>query len=124
MLNEVSNDLLLQKWATEYKKGFSKPLILFTLAEVEKSYPYRLTKKILELTKGQISISGSNIYPILSRLEKDNLILSKTDEDERKYYQLSDNGRDFLKQLGLTIQEFHEIMLEITSSNLKKGDSK
>jgi len=55
----VSNDLLLQKWQTEFKKGFSKPLILFTLAEIERSYAFLLTKKILETTKGQISITGS-----------------------------------------------------------------
>ena len=35
---------MLQKFQKEYKKGFSKPLVLFTLAEIGQSYPYLLTK--------------------------------------------------------------------------------
>jgi DNA-binding PadR family transcriptional regulator len=124
VFSKLSVETLLQKWSTEYKKGFSKPLILFTLAQVEQSYPYRLTKKVLELTKGQISIAGSNIYPILSQLEEDNLISSKIDDNNRKFYTLSDKGRDFLRQLGLSFQEFHETMLNIVNNSFNKGDSK
>ena len=124
MFNKLSVETLLQKWAIEYKKGFSKPLILFTLAQVEKSYPYRLTKKVLELTKGQISIAGSNIYPILSQLEEDKLISSNIDENNRKFYTLSDKGRDFLRHLGLSFQEFHETMLAIVNNSFNKGGSK
>ena len=123
MFSKLSVENLLQKWSTEYKKGFSKPLILFTLAQVEQSYPYRLTKKVLELTKGQISIAGSNIYPILSQLEEDNLISSKIDDNNRKFYTLSDKGRDFLSHLGLSFQEFHETMLKIVNNSFNKGDS-
>ena len=102
----MSDNLLLQKWETEYKKGFSKPLILYALAEIGQSYPYLLTKKIMELTKGQISIAGSNIYPILSKLEKDNLIVSLPDENARKFYKISENGIKFLKELDMSIGDF------------------
>ncbi|MFW9854270.1 MAG: PadR family transcriptional regulator [Candidatus Thorarchaeota archaeon] len=114
------DDLLLSKWQTEYKKGFSKPLILFTLAKIGSSYAYLLTKKILELTNGEISIAGSNIYPMLSKLEEDRLIVSQKDENDRKYYKLSDAGREFLEQLELSIKEFNEIMLGLTKKN--EGD--
>ena len=114
-------DLLLQKWQTEYKKGFSKPLILLALAEVGRSYAYLLTKKILELTKGEISIAGSNVYPMLSKLEDDNLIVSQQDKSERKFYKLTESGEKFLKQLEKSIKEFNEIMLDLT--NKSKGDA-
>jgi DNA-binding PadR family transcriptional regulator len=114
------DDFLLSKWQTEYKKGFSKPLILFTLAKIGSSYAYLLTKKILELTHGEISIAGSNIYPMLAKLEEDRLIVSQKDDNDRKYYKLSDNGKEFLEQLELSIKEFNEIMLGLT--NKDKGD--
>jgi len=117
----VSNDLLLHKWVTEYKKGFSKPLILFTLAEIGRSYAYLLTKKILELTNGEISIAGSNIYPMLAKLEEERLIVSQPDESDRKFYKLTENGKEFLKQLEKSIKKFNEIMLELT--NKSKGDA-
>lgn len=116
----LSNDLLLQKWQTEYKKGFSKPLILFTLAEIGRSYAYLLTKKILEFTNGEISIAGSNIYPMLAKLEEDKLIVSHLDESERKFYKLTESGEQFLRQLGKSIKDFNETMLELTSKS--KGD--
>jgi PadR family transcriptional regulator PadR len=119
----MSNALLLQKWETEYKKGFSKPLILFTLAEIEKSYAFLLTKKIQEMTKGQISITGSNIYPILSSLENDDLILSQPDETNRKYYELTEKGKQFLRQLENSIKDFNETILKIVDQNMFKGGS-
>ncbi|MFW9904795.1 MAG: PadR family transcriptional regulator [Candidatus Thorarchaeota archaeon] len=113
----MSDDLLLQKWQTEYKKGFSKPLILFTLAEIGRSYAFLLTKKILELTNGEISIAGSNIYPMLSKLEEDNLIASQLDKNDRKFYRLTESGKAFLKQLEKSIKDFNEIILELVSRN-------
>jgi DNA-binding PadR family transcriptional regulator len=117
----MSYDSLLQKWQREYKKGYSKPLILFTLATVEKSYPFPLTEKLRELTNGQISIMGSNIYPLLSKLEEEELIIYHKDESDRKVYQLSEKGKNFLIDLGLTIQEFNENLLEIVTKTLKQG---
>lgn len=118
----MSNDFLNQKWQTEYKKGFSKPLILFTLAEVGRSYAYLLTKKILELTDGEISIAGSNIYPILTQLEKDELLVSQQDENERKFYQLSERGKEFSRQLEKSMKDFHKIMLRIIEKNTNTGE--
>jgi DNA-binding PadR family transcriptional regulator len=118
----MSDDSLLQKWQREYKKGYSKPLILFTLAEVEKSYPFPLTEKLKELTKGQISIVGSNIYPLLSKLEEEQLIVFQKDDSDRKVYQLSEKGKNFLIDLGLTIQEFNENLLEIITKTLTQGE--
>ena len=109
ILEQGSNDLLLQKWTVEYKKGYSKPLILYALSD-SRSYPYLLTKKILELTKGQISIAGSNIYPMLSKLEEENLIISEKDENDRKYYMLSESGKNFLISLDHAIKEFLDII--------------
>jgi DNA-binding PadR family transcriptional regulator len=58
----------LQKWETEFKRGFSKPFILLALDE-KPNYPYQVIKTINRNTKGKISIAGSNIYPILKKME-------------------------------------------------------
>lgn len=114
----MTDDLLLAKWQTEFKKGFSKPLILLALAEIERSYAFLLTKKILELTNGEISIAGSNIYPMLSTLEKENLIKGHSDKsNKRKFYKLTNRGREFLKQVQKSIKDFNEIILELINKN-------
>jgi DNA-binding PadR family transcriptional regulator len=100
---------ILHKWQIEYKKGFTKPLILLTLAK-EPDYPYPLTKKIMESTKGHIIITGSNIYPILKSMEDEDLIIGKQIDTKRKVYQLTDKGTEFLKLLKKSMGEFFIIL--------------
>jgi len=106
----------LQKWETEFKKGFSKPFVLFSLAE-RPNYPYQVTKAILGQTKGQFSIAGSNIYPILKKLTDDELIIFQIQQDkdgsEKKVYSLTSKGKNFLILLKQAMKEFTVIVQEM-----------
>jgi DNA-binding PadR family transcriptional regulator len=110
----------LQKWETEFKKGFSKPFVLFSLAE-RPNYPYQVTKAVLGQTKGQFSIAGSNIYPILKKLSDDGFISFqiKVDKDgsEKKVYSLTTKGKDFLILLKRTMKEFTGIVQEMIDTH-------
>ena len=113
---QLTIDDEIQKWEIELKKGFSKPLILLSLAE-KPTYPYQLTKTIITKTQGKIAIAGSNIYPILKRMEDDGLIEGLKDEDSmRKMYSLTNNGKRFLSLFSKNINEF----LIIIQSNLQE----
>jgi DNA-binding PadR family transcriptional regulator len=118
----VSQHELLPKWTTEYKKGFAKPFILLTLAK-KSNYPYSLTREINSLTKGQIVITGSNIYPILKDLVDEELIKkekvvkpSKSDENAKKQfrsmYSLTKNGEDLIVGLKRSLKEFTDIITD------------
>jgi DNA-binding PadR family transcriptional regulator len=118
----LNTEQLLQKWQTEYKKGFSKPLILFALANLKESYPFKISNTISTLTKGQISIIGSNIYPMLTKLKEEGLIESEKDKNERYLYKLTIEGNKFLNELDLSIKEFFEMIDNIKaakSENIK-----
>ncbi|MHA2495662.1 MAG: PadR family transcriptional regulator [Candidatus Hodarchaeales archaeon] len=110
-------DYELQKWETEFKKGFSKPLILLNLAD-HPNYPYQVTKTISEKTKGKITIAGSNIYPILKKIEDDGLIAGKKDEDSKKrVYTLTHDGTEFLASLKHSMKDFIEIIQEMIEAH-------
>ncbi|MFW9993305.1 MAG: PadR family transcriptional regulator [Candidatus Odinarchaeota archaeon] len=103
----------LQKWETEFKRGFSKPFILLILAE-KPNYPYQVTKTILERTKGKIAIAGSNIYPVLKKMEDDGLITGEKDGDSgKRYYSLTDRGKEFVILLKRSMKDFDEIIQEM-----------
>jgi DNA-binding PadR family transcriptional regulator len=107
----------LQKWETEFKKGFSKPLILLTLAE-KPNYPYQVTKTVIEKTKGKIAIAGSNIYPILKKMEDTGMILGKKDKDSlKRVYTLTGDGKEFLVSLKQVMKEFVEIIQEMIDTH-------
>ena len=118
----VSRTELLLKWITEYKKGFSKPFILLTLAK-EANYPYSLTREINLLTKGQIAITGSNIYPILKdlvderlvkreRVEKPSKSGANAKKQYRSVYSLTQNGEELIVDLKRSLKEFVGIITD------------
>lgn len=70
----------------------TKPLILSILNEGE-NYGYRIIQRVRELSGGQLEWSDGMLYPVLHRLEKDDLIQSSwklSDEGRmRKYYRIT-----------------------------------
>ena len=79
----------------------TKPIILGILKQGN-SYGYLIIKKIKELSGGKMKYSDGMLYPVLHRLEKDGLIESNwVLEDDvarpRKYYEITQAGKDALK---------------------------
>jgi DNA-binding PadR family transcriptional regulator len=75
------------------------------------------------LTKGQIVITGSNIYPILKDLVDEELIKkekvvkpSKSDDNAKKQfrsmYSLTKNGKDLIVGLKRSLKEFTDIITD------------
>ena len=86
-----------QKLKLELRRGV---LVLAVLAELrEEHYGYSLRKKLL--SKG-LKIDESTLYPLVRRLEKQQLLVSEwREEDKRKkrFYKLSETGYSVLKKL-------------------------
>lgn len=88
---------LLQSLTTELRRG---TLTLAVLSQLRKpQYGYSLVQS---LEASGISIDQSTLYPLLRRLEKQELVTSSWDTSEsrpRKYYVLSEYGTEILQQL-------------------------
>ncbi|MHA2249778.1 MAG: PadR family transcriptional regulator [Candidatus Kariarchaeaceae archaeon] len=119
---------LLTKWEIEYKKGFAKPLILDALQDGP-TFAYNLTRVINTKTKGQINIAGSNIYPLLTSLMREELVTSekipKTGREPssksqmQTVYSLTPKGEDFAASLRDSLIEFLELIIQISQENSK-----
>lgn len=74
----------------------TRPLILSLLLKGE-SYGYRILQEVESLSGGEADWSEALLYPVLHRMEKEGVILSRwksSDEKRmRKYYSLTDLGR-------------------------------
>ena len=74
----------------------TKPIILGILKQ-GKSYGYLIIRKIKEISGGQMEWSDGMLYPVLHRLEKEELIRSEwimsEDSRPRKYYEISEKGK-------------------------------
>lgn len=85
------NDKVKRVYIPMSETGF---YILFSL-QVER-HGYHIIQYVKELTKGEIIISAGTMYGSLSKMEKDDLIQFVREEQKRKFYILTDLGKEIL----------------------------
>lgn len=89
---------------TQLKRGLLEVCVLKVLS-IGDSYGYKIIKDI----SPYIEISESTLYPILKRLEKNNLLTVYSQEHNsrlRKYYKITDDGK---KRIDVFLSEWHEV---------------
>ena len=90
MLVDVPKDLVAAS---------ATPLVLSILSRGD-SYGYAIIQRVRELSAGHLEWTDGMLYPILHRLEEQQLIKSSWRESEtgrkRKYYRILDEGRRVL----------------------------
>lgn len=100
----------------QLKKGFLEFCVLGALYQSD-SYGYQIIKDVSSC----IEISESTLYPILKRLEANSYVKTYSVEHNsrlRKYYQITDKGKEHLKsflddwQQLLLIHEFVKGVIE------------
>lgn len=92
-----SIDELISSLTVELKRGTMVLLVLSQLNDLE--YGYSLVQKLEEK---KVPIEAGTLYPLLRRLEKQELLISEWDTSEsrpRKFYKLSDQGKEVYNKL-------------------------
>jgi len=82
----------------------SKPILLSILLQGE-DYGYQIIQKVKELSGGDLEWSDKMLYPVLHRLQKEGLLVSRwkiSDEGRlRRYYEITAQGRaELVKERG------------------------
>ncbi|PLX20101.1 MAG: PadR family transcriptional regulator [Candidatus Muiribacterium halophilum] len=90
---------------SQLRKGVLELCVLAVINKKDR-YGYEIVNNISK----HISVSKGTIYPILSRLKKqgyfENYLEESAEGPVRKYYKITEKGKDFLKQ---AIEEYKEI---------------
>ena len=88
-----------RQYAEQLMKGITEPVLLYLINEIP-MYGYQIIKELEKRTTGYFKLKGGTIYPALQRLEEKGLVESiwqqTTRRQERKYYQITEKGRQFL----------------------------
>jgi len=94
------NEIFIQKWKSQVKKGTLAFIVLNVLKNNE-FYGYELIEEIRKHT--EIEIAEGTLYPLMNRLKKEELVSSKWVEQPsgipRKYYLLTDIGNNTLNEM-------------------------
>lgn len=105
------------KYERQLKKGVLEMLVLKLLSK-EKMYGFQLIQKLQLCNNKYFSLKEGTLYPILYRLEDDGLvksekIVNKPKELAKKYYVITDQGVEVLKELEILWKDFSKEVSKI-----------
>jgi len=82
--------------------GASTGILVLTVLAREASYGYDIVKQINVEADGHFTWQEGTVYPVLHKLEKDELVRTQWQQSEkgrqRKYYYITETGRDSLEK--------------------------
>lgn len=100
----------------DMRKGSTTVLILSLLCE-EPMYGYQISKELSSRSGGVFDFKEGTLYPALHRMEKDNMLTSYwevvQEGPSRKYYAITDRGRDVLAVKSRDWGEFARALLRV-----------
>ncbi|UUV21498.1 PadR family transcriptional regulator [Flavobacterium sp. CBA20B-1] len=107
----------IENTKAQMRKGILEFCILSVLKDKD-----CYTSEILEILKdAKLLVVEGTVYPLLTRLKNDQLLSYRWEESTsgppRKYYRLTEQGNDFLKELSITWKELSDAVHIITNSN-------
>ncbi|HTH71886.1 MAG TPA: PadR family transcriptional regulator [Candidatus Pristimantibacillus sp.] len=117
-MDDLAEQSLLAQSETQMRKGMLVYCVLL-LCKDGKVYSSEI---IRELRAAELIVVEGTLYPLLNRLARDKLLGYEWQESEqgppRKYYWLTDEGRQLQEGLGATYKR-----LSTTVHKLEKGKS-
>jgi PadR family transcriptional regulator PadR len=91
-----------QSYDSDLLRGNTDSLLLFLINENGQTYGYRLIKEIEERSQGYFRFREGTVYPALRKLENDGLVQGEWKKlpsgQERRYYTITDHGRELLQK--------------------------
>ena len=100
----------------ELRRGSLELIVLQLLAPGE-AYGYEIVTKLTAETNGALEVTDGTLYPVLYRLERAGLVAVRWETPERgvprKYYRLTDAGREELVRLTHEWSTFAKAMTRL-----------
>ena len=100
----------------ELRRG-SLELVVLHLLEPGEAYGYEIVTKLTRQTDGALEVTDGTLYPVLYRLERAGFVSVRWETPERgvprKYYQLTDAGRQELATLTAEWLAFADAMARL-----------
>ena len=94
----------VEKQETEINRGLSSLCILSVLIQAGEDglHGYKILKDLTDQTNEMLIIEEGTLYPILRKLEDDNIIKSEREESgrRRKFYRVTDYGNKIFNHLA------------------------
>lgn len=99
--------------AREQFQNLTEPMYYILLALLEERHGYEIMQTIEEFTDGRVVVGPGTLYALLGRFQKEGFIILVSEEDRKKTYIISDDGKAILEEemsrLNLLIKDGERI---------------
>ena len=97
----ISHDIIV--YIMEVKMAYSggpmtEAMYYILLALMNPNYGYQLMNEIEQVSKGRVIMGPGTLYGVLTRLQKERLIVVVNDDGRRKTYAITQEGKSALKE--------------------------
>lgn len=82
--------------AREQLKTLTEQMYYILLCLIEEQYGYSIMQKISDMTNGRVIVGAGTLYSLLSRFEKEKIIIQVKKIDRKKIYKLTGKGYKIL----------------------------
>lgn len=113
--NKLVREMGLYEVDAQMKKGLLDVCVLYVLLR-EDAYGYKITQEITQL----LEVSESALYPVLRRLESQNLLETYTEEYSgrlRKYYRITGAGKLRYREYMSELKDLKRVLDTITGGD-------
>ena len=93
--------------ADDQLRILTEPMYYILLSLVQPNHGYGIMQQVEELTKGRVRIGPGTLYNLLSRFQKEGLIVEISQEDRRRTYKITPKG---LKVLQEEYNRLHQLL--------------
>lgn len=104
------------------KSQMRKGMLEFCILLILRHGPAYASEIIKRLKQAHLIVVEGTLYPLLTRLKNDGLLTYQWKESTagppRKYYEMTDIGRQFLSQLTASWQELESTVNHLSNDNL------
>ena len=108
----------IENTESQMKKGLLELCILGIIRKEKEAYPSDILE---QLKSSKLVVLEGTLYPLLTRLKNAELLSYRWEESPsgppRKYYGLTEEGQEFLKELSSTWTELSDAVNIITQSS-------
>lgn len=110
---EITSDVYAEQVATQLRKGF----LAYCVLKVCSHEPKYTSDIIGQLREAEMVVVEGTIYPLLSRLQKDGLLVHEWHESEqgppRKYYKTTKYGDEVVRHVSGKITELNSTLKKL-----------
>lgn len=82
------------------------------LSLTEPRHGYGIIKHVEEITKKRIRLGSGTVYGTLTKMQRDGIIIVYADEKRKKTYEITDIGRNLMREEINRLKELHENALK------------